>query len=126
MAKAIAIVGDTGTGKTSSIMPFEEGGIIGLDPKETFIINIKDKPLPMRGWQGKYIPIKPGVAPTEGNYFASADAQEIIKVISYVGSNRPDIKNIVLDDKCLSSLNSVNCWKLSSIETISSQAFIGI
>ena len=107
-------------------MPFEEGGIIGLDPKETFIINIKDKPLPMRGWQGKYIPIRPGVAPTEGNYFASADAQEIIKVISYVGSNRPDIKNIVLDDKCLSSLNSVNCWKLSSIETISSQAFIGI
>lgn len=98
MAKAIAIVGDTGTGKTSSIMPFEEGGIIGLDPKETFIINIKDKPLPMRGWQGKYIPIRPGVAPTEGNYFASADAQEIIKVISYVGSNRPDIKNIVLDD----------------------------
>lgn len=98
MANAIAVVGDTGTGKTSSIMPFEEAGIIGLNPKETFIINIKDKPLPMKGWKNKYIPIKPGQAPTEGNYFASTNAQEIIKVMSYVGTNRPDIKNIVLDD----------------------------
>ena len=47
--------------------------------KETIIINIKDKPLPMKGWKNKYVPIKPGVAPTEGNYFASTDAQEIIK-----------------------------------------------
>ena len=29
MANAIAVVGDTGTGKTSSIMPFEEAGIVG-------------------------------------------------------------------------------------------------
>lgn len=98
MANAIAVVGDTGTGKTSSIMPFEEAGIIGLDPKETFIINIKDKPLPMRGWKNKYIPIPTGTPPTEGNYFASTNAQDIIKVMSYIGNNRPDIKNIVLDD----------------------------
>ena len=98
MANAIAVVGDTGTGKTSSIMPFEEAGIIGLNPQETFIINIKDKPLPMKGWKNKYVPIKPGVAPTEGNYFASTDAQEIVKVMSYIGQNRPDIRNVVLDD----------------------------
>lgn len=79
-------------------MPYEEAGIIGLDPKETFIINIKDKPLPMKGWKNKYIPIKPGVPPVEGNYFASTDAQAIIKVITYIGNNRADIKNIVLDD----------------------------
>lgn len=98
MANAIAVAGDTGTGKTSSIMPYEEAGIKGLDPKETFIINVKDKPLPSRGWKNKYIPIKPGVPPTEGNYFASTDAQQIIKVIQYIGANRPDIKNVVLDD----------------------------
>lgn len=98
MANAIAVVGDTGTGKTSSIMQDQEYGIIGLDPKETFIINVKDKPLPVKGWKNKYKAIEPGVPPTEGNYFASTDAQAIIKVMAFVGLNRPDIKNIVLDD----------------------------
>lgn len=99
MANAIAIVGDTGTGKTSSTMPDADNGIIGLDPKETFIINIKDKPLPARGWKKMYIPVPVGAPPTVGNYFASTDAQQIIKVIQYLGSHRPDIKNVVLDDK---------------------------
>ena len=98
MANTIAVAGDTGTGKTSSIMPFEEAGIKGLNPSETFIINVKDKPLPMRGWKNKYIPIKAGVPPTEGNYFAATDAQAIIKVLNFIGANRPDIKNVVLDD----------------------------
>lgn len=98
MANAIAIVGDTGTGKSSSIMPDAELGLIGLNPKETFIINIKDKPLPMRGWTNHYIPVPTGAPPTIGNYFASTDAQSIIKVMIYIGTNRPDIKNIVLDD----------------------------
>lgn len=98
MANAVAVVGDTGTGKTSSIMPDEQNGVIGLNPQETFIINIKDKPLPMKGWVNKYKPIPTGSAPTEGNYFASTDAQQIIKVLNYVGTNRPDIKNVVIDD----------------------------
>lgn len=98
MANAIAVVGDTGTGKTSSIMPDQEVGITGLNPKETFILNVKDKPLPMKGYQKHYITIPAGTPPTTGNYFASTDAQEIIKIISYIGQNRPDIKNIVLDD----------------------------
>ena len=38
-------------------MPFEEAGIVGLNPQETFIINIKDKPLPMKGWKNKYVAI---------------------------------------------------------------------
>ena len=80
-------------------MPDAEINVIGLNPKETFIINIKDKPLPMRGYQKHYIAIPTGVPPTAGNYFASTDAQAIIKVISYLGQNRPDIKNVVLDDK---------------------------
>jgi hypothetical protein len=99
MANAIAIVGDTGTGKSSSIMPDPEISVIGLDPKETFIINIKDKPLPMRGYKKHYIAIPVGAPPTVGNYFASTDAQAIIKVMGFIGQNRPDIKNIVLDDK---------------------------
>lgn len=98
MANAIAVVGDTGTGKSSSIMPDAELGLIGLDPKETFIINIKDKPLPMRGWSKQYIPVPVGAPPTTGNYFASPDAIAIVKMITYLGAHRPDIKNVVLDD----------------------------
>lgn len=98
MANAVAIVGDTGTGKTSSVMPDKDINVKGLDPKETFIINIKDKPLPMRGWLSLYIPIPTGEPPTKGNYFASTDAQAIIKVLNFIGANRSDIKNVVLDD----------------------------
>ena len=98
MANAIAVVGDTGTGKSSSIMPDETLGLIGLNPAETFIINVKDKPLPMRGFKRHYTAVPVGAPPTTGNYFASPDAQLIIKVISFIGANRPDIKNIVLDD----------------------------
>lgn len=98
MANAIAIVGDTGTGKSSSIMQDLEIGVIGLNPTETFIINVKDKPLPMRGYKRHYVAIPVGAPPTTGNYFASTDAQSIIKVMNYVGASRPDIKNVVLDD----------------------------
>ncbi len=93
MANAIAIVGDTGTGKTSSIMPNEAAGIIGLDPAETFIFNVKGKPLPLRGWKSKY-----DDTPGTGNYLASTDHSLIIRVMQQVAANRPEIKNIVLDD----------------------------
>lgn len=98
MANAIAVVGESGSGKSTSLAPAPEIGIIGLDPKETFIINIKDKPLPFKGWKKVYHNIPVGTPPTEGNYFASTDAQAILKVINYVGSSRPDIKNVVIDD----------------------------
>lgn len=98
MANGIAIVGDTGTGKTSSMMPNESISIKGVDPKETFIINIKDKPLPLRGYKSLYKEVIAGEAPVKGNYFASTNAQAIIKVLHYVGNHRDDIKHIVLDD----------------------------
>lgn len=98
MANAIAIVGDTGTGKTSSIMPNEAAGIIGLNPEETFIINVKGKPLPLKGWKGKYTPVPAQGAPETGNYLSTTDHTHIIRVMQYIAFNRADIKNIVLDD----------------------------
>lgn len=98
MANAIAIVGESGSGKSSSIMPDDTLGLVGLNPAETFIINVKDKPLPMRGYKKMYTPIPVGAPPTTGNYFASTDSQAIIKVIGYIGQHRPDIKSVVLDD----------------------------
>lgn len=98
MAKAIAIVGDSGSGKSTSMAQMPELGVIGLDPKETFIINIKGKDLPFRGWKKKYTPIPVGGPPETGNYLSSTDPDLIVKVINYVGTNRPDIKNLVVDD----------------------------
>lgn len=98
MANAVAIVGESGTGKSTSIAPAPDINIIGLNPQETFIINIKDKPLPFKGWKKMYQAIDMTKPPTEGNYFASTDAQSIIKVMQFIGTSRPDIKNIVIDD----------------------------
>ena len=98
MANAIAIVGESGTGKSTSLAQAPDIGIIGLDPKETFIINVKDKPLPFKGWVKQYIPIPVGEAPTTGNYFSSTDTPSILKVLQFIANNRPDIKNVVLED----------------------------
>ncbi len=98
MANAIAIVGDSGSGKTTSLSQVTELGIKGLDAKETFIINVKGKPLPIRGWRSKYIPIDITKPPLEGNYLATTDTILIIKTLQFISDNRPDIKNVILDD----------------------------
>lgn len=98
MANAIAVVGDSGSGKSTSIGQIPELGIKGLDPKETFIINVKGKPLPIRGWKSKYVSIDVSKPPTEGNYLATTDSSMIIKTLRFIDANRPDIKNVVLDD----------------------------
>ena len=46
MANVIAVVGDTGTGKSTSMAT--------LNPKETFIVNVLNKPLPIKGGKAKY------------------------------------------------------------------------
>ena len=45
MSNTSLIIGESGTGKSTSLT--------NLDPKETFIINVLDKPLPFRGYQKK-------------------------------------------------------------------------
>jgi len=90
----IGAVGPVGSGKSTSLFPEPALDIIGLNPKETFIINIAGKPLPFRGWRNIYSPFD-GKA---GNYLTSENADVISKAMSYVSENRPDIKNIVLED----------------------------
>lgn len=94
MAVGILVVGDSGSGKSTSIGKIDELGIVGLDPQETVIINVKDKPLPFRGWKGQY----GGKVSEGGNYYASSNSEDIIKVLKYISVNRPDVKNVVLDD----------------------------
>lgn len=100
MANSIAVVTESGFGKTTSIGNIPELGIEGLKPEETFFFNVKGKSLPFKGWKKKYIPIPDPNSgpPKEGNYLASSNTALIIKVMQYINQNRPDIKNVVLDD----------------------------
>jgi hypothetical protein len=91
---AIAIVGQSGTGKTTSITNTPEMEIEGLDPKETVVINVAGKDLPFRGWKKKYT----GMLSEGGNYLETSNSDSIAKAIDYIKNSRPDIKNIVIDD----------------------------
>ena len=100
MANGILIVGDTGLGKTTSLVGNEELGIKGLNSKETFLFNIKGKPLPKRGYKSLYKEVNPDFPPSvdNGNSLSSTDPIIIVKTINFISANRPDIKNIVIDD----------------------------
>ena len=99
MSNAVAIVTESGFGKTTSVGSIPELGIKGLNPAETFFFNVKGKPLPFRGWKKMYIPVNISTGPPKvGNYLESCNPYDIMKVMQYIGANRPEIKNIVIDD----------------------------
>lgn len=88
MSNAVLVLGESGTGKSTSIR--------NLDPKETFIINVIGKPLPFRGAKSKYKPLSSdGLC---GNYYATDDTNAIKRAINLVQAKRPDIKTLVIDD----------------------------
>ena len=86
MSEIIAVVGQTGTGKSTSIE--------SLDPKETVVINVVGKPLPFRGWKQKYV----SFTSEGGNFYVSNDSAKIVKALEHISQKRPDIKIIVIDD----------------------------
>ena len=90
-AETIAIVGESGTGKSTSLR--------NLNPEETFIISTTGKPLPFKAWKKKYIPleIKDGKI-VGGNYYVSSKWDQIIKILAIVNSKMPHIKQVVVDD----------------------------
>lgn len=88
MSNLSVIIGESGTGKSTSIR--------NLNANETFIINIIDKPLPFRGYRSKYKSMTGDG--TEGNYYATDDYVKIIKVLNHISNKRTDIKTIIIDD----------------------------
>lgn len=88
MAQSVLIIADSGTGKSTSMR--------NLDPKETFIINIANKPLPFKGWRSKYSLISKDNP--KGNMTTASSAAGIIKAIQHVNEKMPHITNLVIDD----------------------------
>lgn len=88
MAQAILIVAESGSGKSTSIET--------LNPQETFIVNVANKPLPFKGWKSKY---KPWTKDTQdGNLYHASNAVMIEAAFKYVDTKRTEIKTIVVDD----------------------------
>lgn len=88
MAESILILGESGTGKSTSIRT--------LPHEETFVLNVLNKPLPFRGYKAKYKPVVE--SGEEGNHYASDDPTKIIRILNFINSKRPDIKYIIIDD----------------------------
>ncbi len=88
MANLIAIVGASGTGKSSSVR--------NLDSTQTFIINVASKPLPFKGWRSKYT-IWNKDNP-QGNYINTSNVQTIGQILNYINTKRPEIKNVIIED----------------------------
>lgn len=89
-AETIAIVGESGTGKSTSLR--------NLNPETTFIISITGKPLPFRAWKKKYIPIKIEGKNVSGNYYVSSKWDQILKILQIIDKMMPHIKQVIIDD----------------------------
>jgi hypothetical protein len=88
MSNTILVIGESGTGKSSSIR--------NLNHEETFIISALDKPLPIRGFKKKYI--KENQDNRMINFFVEKNPMKIISMIKAINERRPEIKTLILDD----------------------------
>ena len=128
MAGVVLIMGDTGTGKTTStiINPdgtydeklegVDENGNIaegnttyfGMDPKSHFILNLDLKPLPIPAimWNR-----------AKGNCASTSDFDQIKKILTWVSKNK-DIKSISIDTLTVFlSIKELNERKMKTHDT---------
>ena len=88
MAQSVLIIAESGCGKSTSIET--------LNPKETFIINVANKPLPFKGWKTRY-PIFDLIS-KKGNCANVSSPKDIEAVLKIINNDRKEIKNVVIDD----------------------------
>ena len=88
MGRGVLVIAESGSGKSTSIDQ--------LNPAETFIINVANKPLPFKGWKNRYVAWTK--ESPRGNIISRSDAEGIEACIKYVNEKRPEIKTIVIDD----------------------------
>jgi hypothetical protein len=81
MAKMLLIIGEGGSGKTSSLK--------NLSPKEHFYIDCDKKGLNYKGWKEDYIEKK--------NYFKTNDGEIVAKLLHEISNNKPEFKYITID-----------------------------
>ena len=82
MATVIGIMGDSGSGKTTSLR--------NLDPSSTFIIDTDGKGLSWRGWKRDY-------NEENKNYCRTDDQNRVMAYLASINSGAPHIKIVVVD-----------------------------
>lgn len=80
---------ESGFGKTTSIIPSEKLGIKGLNPKDTYVISVTPKMMPL--WKTTTV-----ADPQGGNRIITDDGPTIAKIITDLAVS--PFKNIVIDD----------------------------
>lgn len=82
MATLIGIMGESGSGKTTSLR--------NLDPKSTFIIDCDGKGLAWRDWRKQY-------SKEAKNYYVTDKQNEVMAYLASINTGAPHIKVIVID-----------------------------
>lgn len=82
MSRAIAVMGESGSGKTTAMRT--------LNPKKTYYIDCDGKGLSWKGWRRQYN--KDNV-----NYYRSDNQDNILAVMKKISTEKPEIENIVID-----------------------------
>ena len=83
MSKLIAVVGDTGNGKSHSVQY--------LNPEETYIINVAGKELPFKGSSKMYNRDKK-------NYKDVSVITEVHRLLKTLSDSAPHIKTVIIED----------------------------
>lgn len=82
MARIIGIMGESGSGKTTSMR--------NLDPKTTYYIDCDKKGLSWRGWKNQYN--------TESkNYKVTDDQAVVLSLLAGINDKCPNIKTVIVD-----------------------------
>jgi hypothetical protein len=88
MAESIALVGPSGSGKTFSLR--------NLNHEETFVFSPYKPTLSIPGAKAKYS--KYDTKENTGNFMLQPNMQILGQWVKYIAENRPEIKNIVIED----------------------------
>lgn len=83
MANICIIMGESGTGKSTSIK--------GLDPKETVVLNLLSKRLPFKGSLAMY-------NAENKNIFNVDSSDKIVNLVGIIDQKLAHIKNLIIDD----------------------------
>lgn len=87
MSRAIVVMGESGSGKTTAMRT--------LKPEETYYIDCDGKGLSWKGWREQY-------SVEKKNYYKTTVQDTILKLMQKISEKAPNIKNIVID-----TINSV-------------------
>jgi adenylate kinase family enzyme len=82
MSRVIAVCGESGSGKTTSLRK--------LDPKTTYIIDSDRKGLSWKGWKSQY-------NKENKNYLQTSDVDKVGSVIAGIADKAPHIKTVIVD-----------------------------